>query len=554
MRINRSIIEKIPLFIVPIGFFVLGLYIILFRHLLFEEFDGVANLFVGIEFFQGKGFVGWGSHYYGPLYPFLLGFFNLFLDGFFAGKLISLVSATILLIYAYRFTYFLTKNKAFPILVQIYIAAYPLFFIASIQVENNMLDSTLIVISFYYFVKSINQSKVKYIRLAGIFSSLAFLTRQTSIILPILFFFFYLIYIKNSEENHKIKSLTNFLISFLVISVPWLVYNTIKNGSPIASWQYLNLGYYLSGDPYWLEISQQDFNNLIDVVRAYYPNIIDRWLSNLNIIFFSTKDYVVPMFGGILGYLFIPTFINGFIKHRKRFLPYFCAFVVYITGISFFNFYEQLLLAWIILFSMESIIFMKDFNVLVVNQISNLEINFNLFDIIKNILFKNEKMMVEVSLILFSILPIGYGMYKTYNETSYYVANYEMEIHDAREIAETLKAYDENIQEKYIMAIHPAYAYYANSYFLVAPVFYSGLIEDYVNYGDIHEKVINYYLKFPANEGIYNFSADYLIYDRILKGYTPQFNFLFDTDSNEIPSNFKLIYHTKYAVVYEILK
>lgn len=548
VRLNRNKYNLLGL-LFPIVFFGLGLYIIIFKHVLFEEWDGVANLFAGREIFQGKGFVGWSSHYYGPLYAVLLGFLNLFLEGFFAGKLLSLVSATILLIYIYNFSYFLTKSVTLSIFIQIFIASNSIFFISSIQVENNMLDSVLIVISFYYLIKAINLPCRKYLILTGIFVSLAFLTRQTSIIFAPIFFLFFIIYFDNKKTQKK-KLILSFLLSFLIISSPWLILNTIKNGSPIASWQYLNLGKAISEEgAKWLWSIQSEFNNIFDVIIYYYPNIIPNFLNNLYDVFYNTL-FIMPILGVVLCFFYIPTFFHGLIKYQKRFLIYFSAFVIYVSGISFFLVYEQLLLCWIIIFSMESIIFLKDFVNKLVMQYRNLKIHISILEKIKEKLLRREKIS---SFIIFTaiIVPlIGVSIYSTNIEFNDYINDYG-ELYDAKEIGKFLKEYDDKIHEKYVMAHHPGYAYYANSFYLNMPGYYEGSIEDYVNYIGISEKVLNYFPKYPASEGILNFSADYLIFTN---NSLPQFQFLFDINSSLIPSNFKLLFISNFTVVYEIIK
>ena len=59
---------------VPITYSFIALILIIFYHTTFEEWDGVIQLFAGREIFQGYNYIGWPSHFWPPLYSFLIGF------------------------------------------------------------------------------------------------------------------------------------------------------------------------------------------------------------------------------------------------------------------------------------------------------------------------------------------------------------------------------------------------------------------------------------------------------------------------------------------------
>lgn len=104
------------------------------------------------------------------------------------------------------------------------------------------------------------------------------------------------------------------------------------------------------------------------------------------------------------------------------------------------------------------------------------------------------------------------------------------------------------------MSAHPSRAYYTNSWWLMAPTFYNGSLEDYVSYKNLDKKILSYAPKYPSNINLNSIKADYLIYDTALKNSVPQYSFLFDKNSDKVPKNFKLIYYNPEVVVYKIIK
>lgn len=60
-------------------------------------------------------------------------------------------------------------------------------------------------------------------------------------------------------------------------------------------------------------------------------------------------------------------------------------------------------------------------------------------------------------------------------------------------------------------------------------------------------------MRFPSATPLEEARADYLIYDVGLRSHLPQFAFLLDPASDQIPKNFRAVYQSKNVVVYEIL-
>jgi hypothetical protein len=124
---------------------------------------------------------------------------------------------------------------------------------------------------------------------------------------------------------------------------------------------------------------------------------------------------------------------------------------------------------------------------------------------------------------------------------------------DYRAITAVLKERDPDIARKYVMSVNPSRAYYLGSAYLPPPLYYEDSVEGLVAYRGIKLDVEMLNLRFPSGTPLETARADYLIYDAGLRSHLPQFAFLLTPASEQIPGNFRLVYHSKDAVVYEIL-
>jgi hypothetical protein len=126
------------------------------------------------------------------------------------------------------------------------------------------------------------------------------------------------------------------------------------------------------------------------------------------------------------------------------------------------------------------------------------------------------------------------------------------------EIAAAMRKYDPEIKSKVIMALDPTRAYYVGAKYLATPFEYAGSVEGLVRYNDVSPRLRHYAPKYPSNMDEANLRADYLVYtrpDQTRLGElhdSLQFAFLMDPTSDSIPRNFKPIYQSIDAVVYEV--
>ena len=200
-------------------------------------------------------------------------------------------------------------------------------------------------------------------------------------------------------------------------------------------------------------------------------------------------------------------------------------YILFITLVSQAFVFTQVFLSWIVLFSIMLLV-------------------------IASSLLKASRTKIAYAFIaVFATLNISYTgteIYKYCNDDTD-----DGELANYKEVAQALSQ-EEGIEQSYIMADNPSRAYYSKSYYIKAPSYFKGTVDEFVRYHGIHEKIRMFAPKYPSKSNPENIRADYLIYDESLKGKLPQYSFLFDQQSSKIPDNFHLKYKSDEVVVYKI--
>lgn len=513
-------------FVIPILFAILLIPLSYF-HDTFEEWDGVIQLFAGREIFKGEGYTGWPSHYWPPLYSLLAGFLDLFLPGFLASKLISHVAGVLLLYVAYKLAMELTGEKSIAFLTQLFLVVNPLFLISSLQAENHMLDSLFFVSSILLLFQSLKVPESKRFIVLGLIAGLAGLSRYTSyILIPLVVLTIFLAY----NWKKAWKPLLLFTVSFSVVSSPWWLLNTIQNGSPFATWQYLNIGYGLfDRNPLWWWKLHAEYNGIADIITSDPEAFIQHVLLNMLISLLFLVGTCVALSPFVL-----PAWISSWFSVKRIYsVSLLAGVVLFILLVSQAFVFPEVFLSWTVVFTILSIHFIITFLI-------RYERNHSFVTVIRK--------WVLFSLFCCGFLITGYLTYQYIRGDDYDGG----QLSDQKAITETLKAYDPDIEHKTVMTVNPARAYYLGSQFLMIPLYYEGEVDGIYSYEALHEKVIQHTQNSYAGPLTPPVKSDYLIYDRFTSKYLPQFSFLFDPHSAQVPSNFKLVYQSKEAVVYEI--
>lgn len=498
-------------------------------HTVFEEWDGVMQYFAGIEIFSGVGYNGWTSHFWPPLSSILIGFLSKFMSGFAAGKLISILSSIVVLIFTYLIVIELINHKTTALLSQVFVAINPLFLLSSIQVENHMLDTSFFVGSFYFLIKLIKQPENNLnIIYLGLFVGLATLSRYTSYALIPLIAIVFIFFI---NKKYLFKNSMIFIAMFLLVNAPWYYYNFIHNGSPLYTWQYMNIGshVYPGDSKEWWWFKQANYSSISQIVAEYPNEYLKNFIKNLMI-----SNKLVLQSITTIGFLSIVYLViyrknlnknNIFILLKNKFLLIFViGYFGYLTLVSQAFVFDQVFLSWTILLTATLFIFIFK---------------------LANKAYSNT-MYFLITIIIFNVTYTGIKVYKYCNNT-----DDSGQLSSYKKIAIAL-AQEENINQSYIMAIHPARAYYSNSKFLMVPLYFKGSVNELVSYYNVPYRVKEYVPKYPSKTKSEDMKADYLIYGPSLKKILPQYEFLLDPKSAKIPHNFHLVYNDSEVVVYKI--
>ena len=240
------------------------------NHQTFGEWDGVMHYYAGSSIIKEGKYIGWASHYWPPLQPILLNIGN----PFFVGKAISSVSGFLVLLFSFLISMHYQNNKLNAFLTSLFIFSNFLFFQVFLLVENHAIETAFIFMSVFFILKGEVQCKQKYIFLAGIFIGLACMSRYTSfsIVLSTL------IYLWLTKEDKK-YFLFSYLIGFFIICMPWFIQNLILNGSPIHTWQFINIAIGINGDDFTNIVLEHD--GLFSVFSSDPISFIINYLGNL---------------------------------------------------------------------------------------------------------------------------------------------------------------------------------------------------------------------------------------------------------------------------------
>ncbi len=271
--------------LIPVVYFI-WLGFVAIQHQLFVDWDGPMHYFSAVEIYSGWGYHGWQSHFWPPLYPVLGGLLAKVMEGAAALKMVSVISAALLLFVVHRFVRWLSGSRAAACLAQCLVGIIYVFVHISIQAEDHMLDSLFFISALFLLLKNVenlppkksNSTPQKNLNspapahlnrrylLLGMICALAGLTRYTSYaLIPSIVTVLCMYY----PFKTALKYGGLVLLGFVVLSAPWWIVNTIHNGSPFATWQYMNVGAGLFGADnfkwWWSGIDR--FNSTGDVFR-----------------------------------------------------------------------------------------------------------------------------------------------------------------------------------------------------------------------------------------------------------------------------------------------
>jgi hypothetical protein len=529
---------RFPYLWVPLSY-ILALMVISPIHHTFDEWGGTMQYFAGREILSGVGYHGWTASLWPPLYSFLIGLGSLILPGFTAGKIISILSSAALLLVAYFFSKELFPDLRIALWTQVFLALSPIYFFHSLLAHNHMLDAFLFNAGLLLFISSFKEHEPRRLFMTGLICGLAGLSRYTSYTL--LFLPFYLVLFQLRFKAFM-KSAVAFWGGFALVSLPWWIANATSTGSPFYTLEALNIcsgvvpgQIYGSFASLWWCRSQPHLNSLLAIFLAYPTQYVKHFLNDL-----IRSGTMLLKYGGVLAPFVIPGFFVSVLTIDYRILlVLFGELVIYVLFTSQADALSWFLLCWSVV-----IVYLGTFFVF-----------WFLARIHEKYPLLREKRIRNAAFVSFVILGIGlvYTQVVLYEKELTSIAS----LADLNHATQALKDYDPALESKVIMATNPARAYYAGSKYLSTPPIYDGPVEGLVSYRGIDDQLKDYAPKYPSHIRDSEVRADYLIYTRTPSYWQndqdlPQFSFLLDPESEQVPDRFKPIYCSDNVVVYEI--
>jgi len=246
-----------------------------------------------------------GGKYYdedhGPGYIFpLIILYLLIGDVFVAGKILTIISTVLFLLFTYLAVKALFNSRiAFYTSLLLFILLIPYSILAS----TDMFFAFIVALSVYLIFRNGDISSGNMVW-GGLAAGYAFMTRLNAVIIPIALVFS-LIFINSPQWTWKerVKAVAIFGLAMLAGSLPWYIMNLIYYGKIFVSAAHETLGASLlaghstqTADFAWgaekQKISQQ-YHSLFALIIQNFPLIIKTVLANIPFYFRSMLSYLV---------------------------------------------------------------------------------------------------------------------------------------------------------------------------------------------------------------------------------------------------------------------
>jgi 4-amino-4-deoxy-L-arabinose transferase-like glycosyltransferase len=502
-------------------------------HLL-ADCDATMHYFSGIDIFRGNGYNGWASHFWPPLYPVLLGLLAQVRPGFEVSRLISVVAAALLLLVVYQFVYRLAVNRLVACLAQLLVVTNFMFLQLSVQVENHMLDTLFYLLAILLLLRYLEKGNGYQFFLTGLVCGLAGLSRYTSYsLLPAFMLTVFCFYPFRRAAGYA----GCILLGFVLVSCPWWWVNYLRNGSPFATWQYMNIGLGVFSNSEtrwswsWSAINQ--FNSVWEIFLQapgkYIVNFLYNVVKSFALIVYRGQVTGALCAAAILLYLARNYSSNLLVLRTRRVLPLLIAFACYLLLVCQAFVFSEVFFSWLLL-------------LIIYGTVAGTRLLPVFYQ------FRSApKRTLKIIILLAVCFDLTYASW----QLRVYLHN-DRGIEDNAQIMAVLKQHDHNLGEKLLMCYHPGRAYHLGSEFLMLPLYYNGDLNGLVTYKGLSCKAKEQAPRFPCNIDANNVKANYLVYDPVAATCLPQFSFLMQPGDPRIPRNFQLIYLSADAAVYKI--
>lgn len=448
-----------------IGLSLLWAYMLI-MHNVFEEWDGVAHYFSGVEFWKSGVYTGWASHFWPPVQPLIISIG----DPLLIGKLVALLSGLLILITLYYFldNFKLKNNQKATVLLLVFSSS---FFITGFSVvENHAIEALFYISGLHFFILSESKNSKKLLILSAVLIAIAGLSRYTSYTLALAVG----LYLVFQFNKHSIIKFIIFSAVFVIMSSAWWLPNYIMNGSPLSNWQYLNIGSKVHPDGVinWWWANQNNYNSLSDLILKHPKALAINFLKNISI---SAAIIAVDITSSIFTSLILASaLVFVFIKEKsiylfiKQHVFYILSALLYVMLCSTALVFPEALLPIIIL-------------VLVV--------------LCSFLIKASEKNKPIIYIIYFIITTNALVTTKVVIDYTEYQSDRGGQLSDLDDVTKVINRYKKS--DSVIASIHPARAYYANTNWIMFPLGDAKSICDIVNYNYSY-KIKNFAPKHPV--------------------------------------------------------
>ncbi|MFK8054116.1 MAG: ArnT family glycosyltransferase [Woeseiaceae bacterium] len=200
------------------------------------------------------------------------------LDAFNAAKLISILSGALLILASARVFDALTDRRT-AVIATFLVALNPVVITRSIAAMSDMMAASLCVFALAIFLNEKARSTLWLCALAGSAAGLAHITRSiyiALILLPVLAFVL-------CQPRIRFSSVVVYLIGFLIVASPWMIFLYNETGSPLWSHSHLNVAFKMAaGSDGWNGFPTiEDYASWGDVIAPDPILFIKTWLRTL---------------------------------------------------------------------------------------------------------------------------------------------------------------------------------------------------------------------------------------------------------------------------------
>lgn len=205
---------------------------------------------------------------------------------FVAGMLISSLAVSLMVGLTFVLAHWFVSSR-YALLAEWLVAVDSLVVFHGLQVSTDalfaLLSLTVLTLSVVWLRGSASRCKLTVA--VGVVLGAAYLTRYTALFLiPVIL---YAIGASGDPLRAKLRYCSWIGIAFIVVTLPWLAYNTVINGSPFANDNWHNFAFAVMGNGQWenFESAQASFQGYVDILRQAPIRVLQTWgASSLDII------------------------------------------------------------------------------------------------------------------------------------------------------------------------------------------------------------------------------------------------------------------------------